>query len=84
MFFLNFQRLHSIQSQENELLDYEPQLYAFEGNSENFADLDPIDLPINEFDLELISDLGPAFKPLASICNPGTRSKTEVMKNGTR
>ncbi|ROL47281.1 Cadherin-like protein 26, partial [Anabarilius grahami] len=76
-------RLHSIKSQENELLDYEPQLYTFEDNSENFADLDPIDLPINEFDPELFSDLGPAFKHLASICNPGTRSKTEVMKNGT-
>ncbi|XP_051769449.1 cadherin-like protein 26 [Ctenopharyngodon idella] len=78
------QRLHSIQSQENELLDYEPQLYTFEDNSENFADLDPIDLPSNEFDPELFSDLGPAFKHLASICNPGTMSKTEVMKNGTR
>ncbi|XP_077058874.1 cadherin-like protein 26 [Siphateles boraxobius] len=78
------QRLHSIQSLENELLDYEPQLYAFEDNSENFADLDPIDLPINEFDPELFSDLGPAFKHLASICNPGMRSKTEVIKNGTR
>ncbi|XP_048029634.1 cadherin-like protein 26 isoform X1 [Megalobrama amblycephala] len=67
------QRLHSIQSQENELLDYKPQIYTFEDNSDNFADLDPIDMPINEFDPELFSDLGPAFKHLASICNPGTR-----------
>ncbi|XP_067287860.1 cadherin-like protein 26 [Pseudorasbora parva] len=81
---LLFQRLHSIQSQENELLDYEPQLYAFEDNSEKFADLDPIDLPSNEFDSELFSNLGPAFKHLASICNPGIRSKTEAMKNGIR
>ncbi|KAK7128068.1 hypothetical protein R3I93_020610 [Phoxinus phoxinus] len=78
------QRLHSIQFLENELLDYEPHLYAFEDISEKCEDLDPIALPINEFDPELFSDLGPAFKHLASICNPGMREKTEVMKNGTR
>ncbi|XP_042589558.1 cadherin-like protein 26 isoform X2 [Cyprinus carpio] len=76
------QRLHSIQCLENELLDYEPQLYAVEDNSDNFVDLDPIDLPMNEFDPEMLSDLGPAFKHLASICNPGTLSKAEVMKKG--
>ncbi|KAF4107092.1 cadherin-like protein 26 [Onychostoma macrolepis] len=78
------QRLHSIQCLENELLDYEPQLYALEDNSDKFVDLDPIDLPMNEFDREMLSDLGPAFKHLASICNPGTLSKPEVMKNGIR
>ncbi|XP_059393914.1 cadherin-like protein 26 isoform X2 [Carassius carassius] len=77
-------RLHSIQCPENELLDYEPQLYATEDNSDNSVVLDPIDLPMNEFDPELLSDLGPAFKNLASICSPGTLSKAEVMKNGIR
>lgn len=66
------------------MLDYEPQLYALEDNSDKFVDLDPIDLPMNEFDPEMLSDLGPAFKHLASICNPGTLSKPEVMKNGIR
>ncbi|KAL0181663.1 hypothetical protein M9458_024069, partial [Cirrhinus mrigala] len=70
--------------QENELLDYEPEPYALEDNSDNFVDLDPIDLPMNDFDPELLSDLGPAFKHLASICSPGTMPETEVMKNGTR
>ncbi|KAI2659281.1 Cadherin-like protein 26 [Labeo rohita] len=78
------QRLNSIQLLENELLDYEPEPYALEDNSDSFVDLDPIDLPMNEFDPDLLSDLGPAFKHLASICSPGTMSKTEVMKNGTR
>lgn len=65
--FLNFQRLHSLRSLENELLDYEPHLYAVEDISVNFEDLDPIELPNNEFDPELLSDLGPAFRNLASI-----------------
>ncbi|XP_052424941.1 cadherin-like protein 26 isoform X1 [Carassius gibelio] len=78
------QRLHSIQCPENELLDYEPQLYANEDNSDNSVVLDPIDLPMDEFDPELLSDLGPAFKNLASICDPGTLSKAEAMKNGIR
>lgn len=62
-----------MQSQENELLDYEPHLYAFEDNTDKLADLDPIDLPSNEFNPDLLSDLGPAFKKLASICNPGSK-----------
>lgn len=66
------------------MLDYEPQLYALEDNPDQFVNLDPIDLPMNEFDPEMLSDLGPAFKHLASICNPGTLSKPEVMKNGIR
>ncbi|XP_056324351.1 cadherin-like protein 26 [Danio aesculapii] len=67
------QRLHLMQSQENDLLDYEPHLYAFEDNTDKLADLDPIDLPSNEFNPDLLSDLGPAFKKLASICNPGSK-----------
>ncbi|KAA0707918.1 Cadherin-4 Retinal cadherin [Triplophysa tibetana] len=60
-------RLHSLQSLENELVDYEPHLYALEDISVNFEDLDPIELPRNEFNPELLSDLGPAFRNLASI-----------------
>ncbi|XP_056591497.1 cadherin-like protein 26 [Triplophysa dalaica] len=60
-------RLHSLRSLENELLDYEPHLYAVEDISVNFEDLDPIELPNNEFNPELLSDLGPAFRNLASI-----------------
>nr|XP_055039585.1 cadherin-like protein 26 isoform X1 [Misgurnus anguillicaudatus] len=77
------QRLHSIQSLGNELLDYEPHRYAFEDNSEYFSDLDPIDLPDNDFDPEPFSDLGPAFRQLASICNPEKSSTTKVIENGT-
>ncbi|XP_059385047.1 cadherin-like protein 26 [Carassius carassius] len=78
------QRLHSIQCLENELLDYEPQLYALEDNPDNFVDLDPIDLPMNEFDPEKLSDLGPAFKNLAYICSPEKVFKSEMMENRTR
>lgn len=81
--FFNFQRLHSLQSLENELLDYEPHLYALEDISVNFEDLDPIELPNNEFNPELLSDLGPAFRNLASVCKLDKSSATEVMKNGT-
>ncbi|KTF78513.1 hypothetical protein cypCar_00042941 [Cyprinus carpio] len=77
-------RLHSIQCLEKELLDYEPQLYALEDNPDHFVDLDPIDLPMNEFDPEQLSDLGPAFKHLASLCSPETMLKPEAMKNRTR
>ncbi|TRY57426.1 hypothetical protein DNTS_031421 [Danionella cerebrum] len=69
------QRLLLIESQENGLVDYEPHLYNFEDIPDNFSDLDPIDLPNNEFDPEQLCDLGPAFKHLASICNPGMSLK---------
>ncbi|XP_051967269.1 cadherin-like protein 26 [Xyrauchen texanus] len=81
---LLYLRLHSIQFIENELPGHEPHLYAVEDDSENIVNLDPIDMPSYEFDPEMLSDLGPAFKHLASICNPDMPSKTEVMKNGTR
>ncbi|XP_051529137.1 cadherin-like protein 26 isoform X2 [Myxocyprinus asiaticus] len=81
---LLMQRLHSIQSIENELPDHEPHRYAFADDSENFVDLDPIDMPNNEFDPELLSGLGPAFKHLALICYPEICSTAEGMKNGIR
>lgn len=60
------QKLSSIQEQMPELLDYEPQIYAEEGEPNSPADLDYLDIPDEHASLEVLENLGPRFSELAA------------------
>ncbi|XP_059185589.1 cadherin-like protein 26 [Centropristis striata] len=64
------QRLSSLQETEEDLLVYEPQIYADEGNPYSLAELDSIDILDGYSFQKALEDLGPKFRELASICNP--------------
>ncbi|XP_023181434.1 cadherin-like protein 26 [Xiphophorus maculatus] len=72
-------RLSSFQEPMAELLDYEPHLYAEEGEPNSPADLDYLDIPDEHGSLhEVLENLGPQFSELAAcvlqITTTGTRT----------
>ncbi|XP_008291658.1 cadherin-like protein 26 [Stegastes partitus] len=67
---LHLQKLSSLQETENDLLDYEPHLYAEEGDSDSVPDLEKIPIPDDDSFQKALKDLGPSFNQLASICQP--------------
>ncbi|KAG7477950.1 hypothetical protein MATL_G00075020 [Megalops atlanticus] len=69
---LIFQRLGSIQAPGQELCDYDPKQYAYEGDSVSDPELDAISIDENKFDPDELLHLGPRFLKLATICNPRT------------
>ncbi|XP_034549530.1 cadherin-like protein 26 [Notolabrus celidotus] len=69
------QRLSSLHETEEELLDYEPHLYADEGESDQISELEDIMIPDQDSLKEAVKDLGPKFNQLASICRKSQREK---------
>ncbi|XP_023283791.1 cadherin-like protein 26 [Seriola lalandi dorsalis] len=63
-------RLSSLQETEDELLDYEPHLYAEEGDSDHLSELESITIPDVDSLQKTLEYLGPKFRQLASICRP--------------
>uniref|UniRef100_A0A3B4VEY3 Cadherin 27 n=1 Tax=Seriola dumerili TaxID=41447 RepID=A0A3B4VEY3_SERDU len=63
-------RLSSLQKTEDELLDYEPHLYAEEGDSDHLSELESITVPDEDSLQKTLEYLGPKFRQLASICKP--------------
>ncbi|KAJ8409011.1 hypothetical protein AAFF_G00240320 [Aldrovandia affinis] len=63
-------RIYSIQAPGEELSDYQPHCYAYEGDSMIDPYLDAISIPESEFSLDKLLDLGPRFNNLAAICRP--------------
>ncbi|XP_063766564.1 cadherin-like protein 26 isoform X2 [Eleginops maclovinus] len=63
-------QLFSLQKKEGDLLEYEPQVYADEGDSDVLSELEIISLPDKDSYQKALNDLGPKFKQLASICKP--------------
>ncbi|XP_050930512.1 LOW QUALITY PROTEIN: cadherin-like protein 26 [Lates calcarifer] len=63
-------KLSSLQETEDNLLDYEPQLYADEGDSNILIELENITIPDDDSLQKALTDLGPKFNQLASICRP--------------
>ncbi|XP_010795086.1 cadherin-2-like [Notothenia coriiceps] len=64
------QRLSSLQGKEADLLDYEPHVYAEEGDFDVLSELENIILPDKDSYQKALNNLGPKFKQLASICKP--------------
>ncbi|KAL3059134.1 hypothetical protein OYC64_011128 [Pagothenia borchgrevinki] len=64
------QRLSSLQGKEGDLLDYEPHVYAEEGDFDVPSELENIILPDKDSYQKALNNLGPKFKQLASICKP--------------
>lgn len=64
------QRLFSIQATEEDLGDYNPHLYADEGDSDTISELERISIPDDHLNLRELQDLGPKFRELADICRP--------------
>ncbi|GLD62222.1 cadherin-like protein 26 [Lates japonicus] len=63
-------KLSSLQETEGNLLDYEPHLYADEGDSDILTELENIAIPDDDSFPKALTDLGPKFNQLASICRP--------------
>ncbi|XP_040890662.1 cadherin-like protein 26 [Toxotes jaculatrix] len=63
-------RLSSLLETEDDLLDYQPHLYAEEGDSYSFSELENVTLSDDDSFQKAIKDLGPKFSQLASICKP--------------
>ncbi|XP_040015002.1 cadherin-like protein 26 [Xiphias gladius] len=67
---LLYWRLSSLRETEDDLLDYQPYLYAEEGDSDNVSELENITIPDEDSFQKALKDLGPKFNQLASICKP--------------
>lgn len=68
LFFHFMQRLTALSETEEDLLDYQPHLYADEGDTDSTSELEKI--PIKDDDASFqnaLKDLGPRFYELASI-----------------
>ncbi|XP_042261543.1 cadherin-like protein 26 [Thunnus maccoyii] len=63
-------RLSSLEQKEEDLGDYQPHLYAYEEDSDNLSELENITIPDDDSFMKLLTDLGPKFNQLASICKP--------------
>ncbi|XP_058859542.1 cadherin-like protein 26 isoform X1 [Acipenser ruthenus] len=61
------QRVDSLHSGRDDLLEYNPHPYADEGEEPEMLPLDAISIPDSEFTPDQLLDLGPRFKTLASI-----------------
>uniref|UniRef100_UPI0037E92B56 cadherin-like protein 26 isoform X2 n=1 Tax=Semicossyphus pulcher TaxID=241346 RepID=UPI0037E92B56 len=67
-------RLTSVRETEDDL-DYQPHLYAHEGDSDNLSDLEDITITDDDSFQKALKDLGPKFNQLASICRKRQRQK---------
>ncbi|KAI1890861.1 hypothetical protein AGOR_G00157960 [Albula goreensis] len=67
---LIYQRLSSIQTLGQELCDYDPKVYADEGDVATQSELDSISMDEEEFAPDDFLNLGPRFITLATICSP--------------
>lgn len=63
-------RLIALQEKEEELLDYEPHLYAEEGGRDDLSELESISIPESDSFQKVLDNLSPDFNNLASICGP--------------
>lgn len=63
-------RLTALSETEDDLLDYQPHLYADEGDYDSILELEKILIPDDVSFQNTLKDLGPKFNQLASICNP--------------
>ncbi|KAL2103635.1 hypothetical protein ACEWY4_000503 [Coilia grayii] len=63
-------RLGMLESFQEELGHYDPHEYAEEGEPASDPQLDAISVPGQDFDMDLLRDLDPKFKTLASVCRP--------------
>ncbi|CAJ1051380.1 cadherin-like protein 26 [Xyrichtys novacula] len=68
-------RLSTIQKTGEELLDYEPHLYADEGECDQIADLEDIITPDRDSVQKAVKELGPKFNQLALICRKSQGKK---------
>ncbi|XP_041952833.1 cadherin-like protein 26 isoform X1 [Alosa sapidissima] len=75
------QRLDMLETFENELGDYDPHVYAYEGEPASDAQLDAISIPGSEVDGNLLQNLHPKFRTLANICRPDLMEG--IYSNGT-
>ncbi|KAG7229629.1 hypothetical protein INR49_012673 [Caranx melampygus] len=66
----SYQRLASLQGTEDEQLDYEPHVYAEEGDLDCLSELDSIADTDEDSLQKTVKDLGPKFMQLAYICLP--------------
>ncbi|KAM9445352.1 cadherin-like protein 26 [Clarias gariepinus] len=66
------QRLAQLQTSEQELSNYEPHCYAYEGEQdENLDDnFDTISVPETDFNLDIPTNLELRFTNLAAVCRP--------------
>ncbi len=60
--------LYRLEAPGVELNDYEPHVYAEEGDSETNCETEAISIPDVSFDLDIDPDLYFKFNTLASIC----------------
>ncbi|XP_029908320.1 cadherin-like protein 26 [Myripristis murdjan] len=67
---LVFQKLSSLQATDEELGDYQPHLYADEGDSDTVSELEHISIPDENLNPSALQDLGPKFNQLALVCKP--------------
>ncbi|XP_072553525.1 cadherin-like protein 26 [Salminus brasiliensis] len=68
------QKLLRLQAAGEELGDYEPRCYAYEGEPMLDPQLDAISITENEFHPDLLTNLDIRFNKLATICRPDLRS----------
>lgn len=64
------QRLSSLYETEAEVLEYQPHPYADEGDAGTISDMENISIPDDHLFQNALTDLGPEFQNLASICKP--------------
>ncbi|XP_066529137.1 cadherin-like protein 26 isoform X2 [Hoplias malabaricus] len=67
-------RLLKLQAPGEELEDYKPHCYAYEGEPMTDTHLDAIPLPENDFHPDALSNLDLRFNKLATICSPDLMS----------
>ncbi|KAJ3602040.1 hypothetical protein NHX12_029800 [Muraenolepis orangiensis] len=64
------QRLACVQATEEDLGDYNPHLYAEEGDDGDILELENIKIAEAIFDHRQLDCLGPSFSELAAVCKP--------------
>ncbi|XP_063744559.1 B-cadherin-like isoform X2 [Eleginops maclovinus] len=82
------QKLYALSAPEEELGDYDAQIYAEEGDDNHIFDLDAISIPDIAFDQDLVLDY--RFNTLASVCRSSkstaysTKLDTQSLKKQLR
>ncbi|KAI5612090.1 cadherin-like protein 26 isoform X1 [Silurus asotus] len=73
------QNLHRLQAPEQELCDYEPHCYKYEGDPDEHHDENPdtISIPEIDFHPDILNDLDLRFSSLAAVCRPHLMSSPQ-------
>ncbi|XP_046724878.1 cadherin-like protein 26 isoform X2 [Silurus meridionalis] len=73
------QILHRLQAPEQELGDYEPHCYKYEGDPDEHPDENPdtISIPEIDFHPDILTDLDLRFSSLAAVCRPDLMSSPQ-------